>query len=85
MLESVDSMSDAQHNAMQILKHWVLNLRVGNDPTPEAWAEVREKIALMPEAEKETMRALAGLSRRWYKKMRQVSSRYRRKTCSNRS
>lgn len=29
-------MSDAEYNALQILKSWVLDLQLGNDPTPEA-------------------------------------------------
>jgi hypothetical protein len=29
--EEGSSMSDADQNAMQILKSWVLNLRIGND------------------------------------------------------
>ena len=51
-------MSDAEINAMQILKNWVLTLRIGNDPTPEAWTEVHEELDRMPEAEREAMRAL---------------------------
>ena len=43
---------------MQILNRWVLNLRVGNDPTPEAWTEIQEEIDRRPEAEKEAMRAI---------------------------
>jgi hypothetical protein len=51
-------MSDAEHKAMKILKFWVLDLRLGNDPTPETWAEIREANARLPEAEREAMRAL---------------------------
>ena len=51
-------MSDAQHDAMQILKSWVLDLHVANDPTPAAWTEVRERIAGMPEAERDAARAI---------------------------
>ena len=58
MLQFVDIMNHAQYNAMQLLKDWVLNLRIGNDPTPQAWAEVRAMIDGMPDAEREAMRAL---------------------------
>ena len=51
-------MSDAEHNAVQILKRWVLNLRIGNDPTPDAWTEIHDEVDRMPEAEREAMRAL---------------------------
>ena len=51
-------MSDPQQNAIEILKHWVLNLRVGNDPTPEVWNEIRQAIAELPDAEREAMRAM---------------------------
>lgn len=43
-------MSGGQHNPMQILKDWVLYLRIGNDPTPGAWAEVHDELDRMPEA-----------------------------------
>ena len=52
-------MSDAQHNATQILKRWVLDLQLGNGPTPEAWTEIRETIDRMPEDEREAMRTIA--------------------------
>jgi hypothetical protein len=51
-------MSDAEHNAMQILKSWVLGLRIGNDPTPGAWTEIRVSIDRLPEDEREAMRAI---------------------------
>ena len=51
-------MPDSRQSAMQILKGWVLNLRLGNDPTPEAWTTVHRELDRMPEAEREAMRAL---------------------------
>ena len=51
-------MSDAQLDVMTILKHWVLILRLGNNPSPEALAEIRSSIARMPEAEKAAVSAL---------------------------
>ncbi len=57
-IRAMCSMSDAEHTALQILKSWVLNLRVGNDPAPKAWAEIRKSIDRMPEDERDAMRAI---------------------------
>lgn len=51
-------MSDEQIVAMKILKHWVLNLRMGNNPIPDAWDEVRRTIASLSPEERETVRVL---------------------------
>ncbi len=38
------TMSDATQNAMKLPKHWVLDLRLGNEISPDGWAEVRAAI-----------------------------------------
>ena len=58
MLQFSDGMNVAQYNAMQLLKHWVLTLRIGNDPTPEAWVEVHAVIERLPNAEREALRVI---------------------------
>lgn len=51
-------MSDEQIAAMAVLTHWMLNLRIGNGPTLEAWEEVRKTIGSLTDQERETFRVL---------------------------
>ncbi len=51
-------MSDSDLTASAILKDWVLRLRLGNEITPEGWAEIMLAIdRLLPE-EDQSMRDL---------------------------
>ena len=51
-------MSEEQIGAMKVLTHWVMNLRIGNGPTPAAWEEVRRTIGGLSEQERVVLRAL---------------------------
>lgn len=52
------TVSDATPNAGELLKHWVLDLRLGNEITADGWAEIRATIAKLPENEKEGLRGM---------------------------
>lgn len=54
----VERMGEEQTGAMKVLTHWVMNLRIGNGPTPAAREEVRRTIAGLSQQECETLRAL---------------------------
>ena len=58
MLESVNGVTEAQHNTMQIFKSWVLNLDVGNGPTDEAWFEISKSNNRLPDDNADAMRTL---------------------------
>ena len=51
-------MSDPTPTVRSLLKHWVLDLRLGNEISPDGWVEIRAAIAKLPDSEREAPRAM---------------------------